>query len=172
MGGFWTRALAAGLCLVCFAGAVHAQDDDASDTSPAVDTAAADIGSPRSRRVATRSACRSNRLPGRSRSEDHHEFPERGYSRSGQIHQPNYLPKFRSRRKCARTRQRDLTNPGYRVASLFDFPFGPATQGPDYRSGRQVTKIVPARNVRESATLTHLAATRRLIMGTNTSRGW
>jgi general secretion pathway protein D len=46
MGGFWTRALAVGLCLVCFAGAVYAQDDDASDRSPAVDTAAADTSPP------------------------------------------------------------------------------------------------------------------------------
>ena len=42
MGGFWTRALAVGLCLVCFAGAAYAQDDDASDRGLPVDTAAAD----------------------------------------------------------------------------------------------------------------------------------
>jgi general secretion pathway protein D len=46
MGGFWTRALAVGLCLMCFAAAVNAADDDPSDTSAAVDTAAVDDTSP------------------------------------------------------------------------------------------------------------------------------
>jgi len=46
MGGFWTRALAVGLCLMCFAAAVNAADDDPYDTSAAVDTAVADDPSP------------------------------------------------------------------------------------------------------------------------------
>jgi general secretion pathway protein D len=46
MGGFWTRALAVSLCLMCFAAAVNAADDDPSDTSAPVDTAAADTSPP------------------------------------------------------------------------------------------------------------------------------
>ena len=46
MGGFWTRALAVSLCLMSFAAAVNAADDDPSDTSAAVDTAAADSAPP------------------------------------------------------------------------------------------------------------------------------
>ena len=46
MGGFWTRALAVSLCLMCFAAAVNAADDDPSDTSAPVDTAEADTSPP------------------------------------------------------------------------------------------------------------------------------
>ena len=54
MGGFWTRALAACLCLMCFAAAVHAAGDDPPDGSAVVDTAVADL--------ATRGAGRCHRL--------------------------------------------------------------------------------------------------------------
>ncbi|HTT75636.1 MAG TPA: type II secretion system secretin GspD [Candidatus Binataceae bacterium] len=46
MGGFWTRAFAAGLCLTCFAAAISAADEVPSGTSAAVDTAAADTSPP------------------------------------------------------------------------------------------------------------------------------
>jgi general secretion pathway protein D len=42
MGGFWTRALAVCLGLMCCAAAVHAEGDDPSDGAAAVDTATAD----------------------------------------------------------------------------------------------------------------------------------
>ena len=44
MGGFWTRALAAGLCVIWLAAVVHAANDEPSGAGPVVD--AADAGSP------------------------------------------------------------------------------------------------------------------------------
>jgi len=151
MGGFWTRVLAAGLCLMCFAAAVHAADDDPSDSGAAVETAADDTAPP------------ATSPPGVSA-----DTPPTGDQRITMNFQNVDIPvlvKFISQ-ITHRNFILDESVRG-RVSVISPTPVTPDQAYHIFLSVLQlkglttvqagaVTKIVPARGVRESATLTPL----------------